>query len=487
MNLWKKLEASFTVNASRPSITDQNGCPMTYGDLRTAAREIAAFIRLNVADRARICVLHSQSYHDAMGILGVLAANCIGIPMSLHYGESNCCKIMQRAEPDALLTDVDPLPDTLQKIIHESHIKVLPLTRSAEPPFCEPEAAEEDVALLMFTSGTTGFPKGAMLSHRNVMSNLDGIAAYFTLTREDHFLICRPLYHGAVMTGEFFHALLHGVQISFYSESFSPKRLLAYLAERKCSVLCGTPTLFYHLALAKRKNELPYLRKITMSGECLNPQVADKLTEVFPEALFWNVYGLTEASPRVCHLDPVFFHQRIGSVGVPLFNVNVKVTDDSGDETARNTIGELWVRGPSVMKGYWRDEALTDSKITDGWLHTGDLARMDEEGFVYIISRKDDMIIRAGVNIYPQEIENNLLKTASVKEIMVWGETDKTVGQRICAAVVPQDGADMTVKSFMAICRDYLEPYQWPDEMIPVEALPRNATGKVVRGRPAQK
>jgi len=250
--------------------------------------------------------------------------------------------------------------------------------------------------------------------------------------------------------------------------------------------MCGTPTLFYHIALNKRKTELPYLNKIIVSGECLNPQVADTLLEVFPQAAFWNVYGLTEASPRVSHLDPAFFHQKIGSVGVPLNSVQAKVADDQGEEIPRNEIGELLIQGPNVMKGYWREEELTAQKIVDGWLRTGDLARMDAEGFIYIIGRKDHMIIRAGVNIYPQEIENILLQDAAIKEVMVWGEADAASGQRICAAVVSGDGVDMTAKSFLGICRERLESYKWPDEMMLVEALPRNASGKVMRGRPKQ-
>ena len=484
MNIWKKLEASFLANAPRPSITDQDGRSITYHELLTMARETAMNLRSYVQARDRICMLHSHSYHDAVGILSILAADCIGIPMSLNYGENNCRQIIRRAAPAVLLTDLDPMPGEILGIVREQNIEILSITHEINTPFVEPKATEGDIALLMFTSGTTGVPKGAMLTHHNLIHNLDDIAAYFFLSENDHFLIARPLYHGAVMTGEFFHALLHGSKITFYSDPFSPKRLLAFLAANQCTVMCGTPTLFYHMALNKRKTELPYLRKITVSGECLNPEVADKLLEVFPHASFWNVYGLTEASPRVSHLDPEFFSLKIGSVGVPLNHVKAKVVNDQGCEMPRNEIGELMIHGPNVMKGYWCEEELTAQKIVDGWLYTGDLARMDEDGFIYIIGRKDDMIIRAGVNIYPQDIENSLLRDSAIKEVMVWGETAAVSGQRICAAVVPHDHSEMTAKRFLSICREHLEPYQWPDEMMLMEALPRNASGKIMRGRP---
>jgi long-chain acyl-CoA synthetase len=484
MNLWNRLEESFLANQDRQSITDKDGRSLTYLELLNTVRKFAMYLRIHVPPRARVCVLHSHSYSDALGILAVLAADCVGIPMSLNYGENNCCKIMQRAQPYALLTDVDLLPDSMLAVIAENNVRVMQFGMVTDTPFIEPMTKPEDLALIMFTSGTTGVPKGAMLSHYNLMSNLTDIGAYFSLKESDHFLIARPLYHGAVMTGEFFHALLHGSKITFYSDAFSPKRLLAFLSANQCSVMCATPTLFYHLAMNKRKTELPYLRKVTVSGECLNPQVAEKLLEAFPHVEFLNVYGLTEASPRVSHLDPEYFVQKIGSVGIPLNSIAAKIVAEDGSAAPYNEIGELLIKGPNVMMGYWRDEELTSKKVVDGWLHTGDLAKMDEDGFLYIIGRKDHMIIRAGVNIYPQDIENNLLKDKRIKEIMVWGEPDTQSGQRICAAVVAQDSTNLSVKDFIGICRNLLESYMWPDEVMMVDALPRNASGKVVRGRP---
>ena len=484
MNLWNQLETAFLKNPACLSITDKDGNSLTYSELLYTVQKIAAHLRTHVPPRGRVCVLHSQPYNDALAILAVLAADCAGIPMSLNYGEVNCCKIMERAQPDVLLTDMDPLPNSLLAIAAENNVRVMPMGMMETLPFAEPAATPDELALLMFTSGTTGMPKGAMLTHHNLMSNLADIAAYFRITQSDNFLIARPLYHGAVMTGEFLHALLHGAKLTFYSEAFSPKRLLAFLELNRCSVMCATPTLFYHLAMHKRKTLLPDLRIVTVSGECLNAQVAEKLSEAFPHVAFLNVYGLTEASPRVSHLDPEFFRKKIGSVGIPLDHVSAKIIKEDCNEAPPNEIGELLVRGPNVMQGYWRDEALTSQKIVDGWLHTGDLAKMDDEGFLYIIGRKDHMMIRAGVNIYPQEIENSLLKDERIKEIMVWGEPDAGSGQRICAAVVAQDGFGLTVKDFMDICRALLENYKWPDEVMLIDALPRNASGKVVRGRP---
>lgn len=484
MNLWTELESRFKANATRPAITDNTGRSVDYSELLSSAKSVGAYIRANTSTRSRVCILNSHSYYDAIGVLGTLSADCTVVPMSLNYGEPNCCSIINRAEPSLLITDIDPLPESIAAKVLEKGVKVLSVLNLDGPSDFETVSELSDMAFIMFTSGTTGIPKGAMLSHNNILSNLKDIAAYFTLTEEDHFLIARPLYHGAVMTGEFLHAMMHGSRITFYSESFSPRRLLSFLAEKECTTMCATPTLFYHLAMNLRNVTLPFLSKVVVSGECLNPQVAKKLLEVFSSVRFFNVYGLTEASPRVSHLDPEFFMAKVGSVGIPLNSVEIKVTNDDGSVTPQGEIGELMVKGPNVMMGYWRDEELTATKISDGWLHSGDLAQLDEEGFIYILGRKDHMIIRAGVNIYPQDMENTIMKDESIKEVMVWGEPDPNYGQRICAAFVPAIDITLTTKDIMAICRQKLEPYKWPDEVLIVESLPRNASGKVMRGRP---
>ena len=484
MNIWTELELRFESYADRPALTDNLGQSITYRDLHAKVLGIASTIRAKTAAGSRICILNSHTYFDALAVLGTLAADCVVVPMSLNYGEKNCCQIIRRAEPSLLLSDLEVLPESLVEAVQEKAVDVTPAIE-ANTKWAKPATAKSsDVAMIMFTSGTTGMPKGAMLSHNNILSNLGDIAAYFTMTPEDHFLIARPLYHGAVMTGEFLHALMHGSAITFYTEAFSPRRLLAFLADKGCTTMCATPTLFYHLAMNKKSVQLPNLKKVVVSGECLNPEVASKIISVFADVNFFNVYGLTEASPRVCHLDPQYFATKIGSVGVPLRSVEIKVVDDVGQPTRPQEIGELFVKGPNVMLGYWKDEPLTAQKIVDGWLHTGDMSLLDEEGFLYIIGRKDHMIIRAGVNIYPQDIENTLLKEEIFKEVMVWGESDANYGQRICAAIVSSSDTKITPSDVIAICRKRLEAYKWPDEVLIVDSLPRNASGKVMRGRP---
>jgi long-chain acyl-CoA synthetase len=283
------------------------------------------------------------------------------------------------------------------------------------------------------------------------------------------------------MTGEFLHALLSGCKVTFYDDGFNPKRLLSVMKQRKCTVMCGTPTMLYNLSVFRKQQDEISINKIVVSGESLLPQIADRLLECFPGVDFYNVFGLTEASPRVAYLEPALFQSKQGSVGLPLKSVTVNICSEDGSTAETGQIGELMVAGPNVMLEYWRDKQLTHSKLVNGYLRTGDLAYKDEDGFLFIVGRMDQMIIRGGMNIYPQEIENALLECAEIKEIAAWGRSNPKYGQQVCIACVPQVKGQLNNGDILAICRKKLEPYQWPDEIAIVDHLPRNASGKLLR------
>lgn len=284
----------------------------------------------------------------------------------------------------------------------------------------EPEDLS-DVAFIMCTSGTTGVPKGAMITHENMITNLLDIADYFKINSSDKILIARPLYHCAVLTGEFLISLMNGLHIVFYDGEFNPTRLIQTIRKHKITVMGATPTIFYHISnIVKRQKEKLPLKTVAVSGECMTEVVAKQIKNILPDAAIYNVYGLTEASPRVSYLPPEYFDEYPLSVGIPLKSVSVKIAN-----------GELFVKGKSVMKGYYNDKSATDKAIQNRWLHTGDIATIDENGFISIKSRKDNMIIRGGMNIYPQEIENALLQDNRIKEALAFGVYDKAIGQRI--------------------------------------------------------
>ena len=415
----------------------------------------------------------SSELNTARSLLACFAAGATAVPLSPRYGEEHCRKIVESVGLTWFLTDRDG------ELRLERREGGAPDRETAD------RDALSDVELIMCTSGTTGRPKGAMITGRGLEANLRDIESYFRIGPPDRILISRPLYHCAVLTGEFLISLIRGVDVVFYDGAFNPARVLESVRSEKITVLCGTPTLFYHLSLLASRHPRPLgLRTAAISGECLTPAVAAGIRAMLPDAAVYNVYGLTEASPRVCWLPPERFDEKPDCVGLPLPSLRLRVVDEKGNELPAGEAGELLVRGPSLMKGYYRQPEQTARVLRDGWLHTGDVAVMDGEGMVSIRARRDGLIIRAGMNIYPQEIENALTLDDQVKEALAYGVPDGRGSQRIAVKAVMADPA-ATRSDFLAVCRRRLSPYQIPDTVEFVERLERNASGKLLRPRTA--
>lgn len=397
-------------------------------------------------DRSKYGILFKSELEAAKALMACLYAHKTAVMLSHKYGKIHNSKIIDTIKISDLITD--------DGIVHIND---------------NPEQEDlSDVALIMCTSGTTGNPKGAMITHENLLTNIKDIDNYFSVNESDHILIARPLYHCAVLTGEFLISLLKGLKITFCSEGFVPPKIIEIIRNKKCSVLCGTPTLFYHLALINIKAERPVkLRAAAISGECMTENAAFKIRKAFPDTEIYNVYGLTEAAPRVCFLPPDKFDSKPLSVGIPLKSLEIKIVDD-----------ELYVKGKSIMKGYYGDAEATDRVMTDGWLRTGDIAEEDSNGLLYIKSRRDNMIIRAGMNIYPQEIENALKTHPKIKDVLVFGSKNNSTTERINIKAVADD---LTVSDIFEICKKQLPGYQLPDSIEIVDKIPKNASGKVMR------
>lgn len=439
--LFEYLEAAMRRYADQ-TVRDETRV-MTYGQLLIAAKACGDRLR---GDKYGI-LCHSD-LDTALALLACLYAGKTAVPLSYRYGEAHIRRILDGMRLSHIIGD-DGRIEQVGRV--------------------QPEIEDlADVALLMCTSGTTGSPKGAMITYHNLLTNLGDIAGYFDLYTADRILIARPLYHCAVLTGEFLISLLKGLTIVFQSGGFNPARVLQAVDQHRITVLCGTPTLLYHLGrlAAQRPNDVP-LRVIALSGECLPESTARRIRAGFPETDIYHVYGLTEASPRVSCLLPAWFDRIPTSVGRPLPALRARIAD-----------GELLIRGDSVMKGYYGDPETTRRVLADGWLHTGDMAAMDEDGRLTIQCRKDHLIIRAGMNIYPQEIEEALKADGRIQEVLACGIADPVAGQRILLqAVAP----GLTRTAVYDLCRATLPSYQMPDQIELVDALPRNASGKVVR------
>ena len=410
----------------------------------------------------KCCAIYCKSeLAAAMALLGCFAAGVTAVPLSPRYGEAHCKKILDFVSPTCIITDTG------------GEFGICDISDS--------EYEEPDVypALIMCTSGTTGTPKGVMLSEENIMTNVYGISEYFMLDSSDTILIARPLYHCAVLTGEFLCGLIKGANIKFYSEAFNPIEIVKIWREYAITAFAATPTLLSLVARFVRKGEKTPLRHIVVSGECMSEATGHEIAAAFPETDIYHVYGLTEACPRVAYMPPKHFAKNPDRVGIPLINVQLKIVSKGGGEVVEtDERGILWVRGNNVMLGYYKNPPLTAKVIRDGWLCTGDIASIDAHGFLKIYGRSDDMIIRAGMNIYPQEIEAELKRDSRVKEVLAYGYTDKNGRTRIGLDIC---GDFTDTNEVHAFCCELLPQYQIPTEIHILDSLEKNGSGKIIR------
>jgi len=475
MIVWDYLHEN--LSKYRNSIWANDTRHLNYIDVLADAILIGKQLSSALPQKAKCAVLCKSGINTGLAILACFSANMVPVPMSWHYGEEHCRKIITLTEPDVLITDYDDV-STFDVPVFSLLIDIT----KWQPQMVQPDPVLNDVAAILCTSGTSGFPKGVMITEEGLLVNLKDIERYFHIQSGDTMLIARPLYHCAVLTGEFLTALTRGVNLRFYDDAYNPAAMMDLIQNQNITVMCGTPTLFFQLSqyVEKNPNNVP-LRVIALSGECLSAATARQIRHVFPRTEIYHVYGLTEASPRVSYLPPTLFDQHPESVGMALSSLRLSIQFDEHTEMMLGVDGELLVKGPNVMKGYYRDDALTSKVLVDGWLHTGDRACVGDDGLLYIKGRKDDMIIKAGMNIYSKEIENALAASPLFVATMAMGISSGQTQGIALTVVLSELYKDATKREILKECARLLPMYQLPEQIHIVEALPRNASGKLVR------
>ncbi|BFG75067.1 AMP-binding protein [Paraburkholderia terrae] len=335
---------------------------------------------------------------------------------------------------------------------------------------------------IQFTSGTTGNPKGATLTHRNVVNNSRYIAMAMRLTEQDSLCIPVPLYHCFGMVLAVLACVSVGAAMVFPGEAFDPGATLKAVAEEKCTALHGVPTMFIaeldHPDFATF--DLTRLRTGIMAGSPCPIETMKRVVSQMHLAEITIAYGMTETSPvsfQSSTTDPL--DKRTTTVGRIQPHLEVKVVDPLGNIVPVGETGELCTRGYSVMNGYWGDEAKTRESVVDGWMHTGDLATIDAEGYCNIVGRLKDMLIRGGENIYPREIEEFLFRHPKIQSAQVFGVPDSKYGEEVCAWIVVRAGEHLTAEDVQEFCRGQIAHYKIPKFIRFVDELPMTVTGKV--------
>ena len=337
---------------------------------------------------------------------------------------------------------------------------------------------------IQFTSGTTGFPKGATLTHRNILNNGFFIGECMRLTPADRLCIPVPLYHCFGMVLGNLACFTHGATIVYPSDGFDPLRVLETVQAERCTGLHGVPTMFIaeldHPRFAEF--DLSTLRTGIMAGSPCPIEVMKRVQADMHMSEVTIAYGMTETSPVSCQSDTdTPLEKRVSTVGKVQPHLEVKIVDpETGATVPRGERGELCTKGYSVMHGYWGDPEKTHEAIdTEGWMHTGDLATMDEEGYVNIVGRIKDMVIRGGENLYPREIEEFLYRHPQVQDVQVVGVPDEKYGEELCAWIIAKPGTQPTEEDIRAFCKGQIAHYKVPRYIRFVTGFPMTVTGKI--------
>ena len=339
----------------------------------------------------------------------------------------------------------------------------------------------DDPINIQFTSGTTGSPKGATLTHYNIVNNAHFVTDRIRFTERDRLCIPVPLYHCFGMVMGALGCVTQGAAMVFPGEGFDAAQCLRAVTEARCTALYGVPTMF--VALLEEASEGEYdlssLRTGIMAGASCPIEVMQRVIDELHMREITICYGMTETSPVSFQSfvdDPV--EKRVTTVGRVHPHLEVKIVDPEGAIVPVGERGELCTRGYSVMRGYWNDEERTRESIAGGWMYSGDLATLDEEGYCRIVGRVKDMIIRGGENVYPREVEDHLFRHPAIREAQVFGIPDAKYGEQVCAWVVPHEGAELSPDDVIAFCAGRIAHFKVPKQVRIVDELPMTVTGK---------
>ena len=475
-------------HAERPAVR-MDEVVLSYSQLRDAAYRMASLLSsAGVAPGDRVAIMLPNVPAFPVAFYGALAAGAIVVPMNpllksreITYYLSDSGASVLLAWHSAAAEAALGAAATGVPVLKVDEPDAAGLLTGLVPVAGGVERAGDDDAVILYTSGTTGVPKGAELTHAGLTRNATVTARNLLDAGPDDVVMgCLPLFHVFGLTCALNATIAVGASLTLLPR-FDPAEALAIVGRDRVTIFEGVPTMYAAMLHdpAAARADTSSLRVCVSGGAAMPAGVMRGFEQAFG-CMILEGYGLSETSPVVSfnHPDRV---RKPGSIGTPIEGVEMRIVSNEGAELPVGQVGEIVIRGYNVMKGYWRNPRATAETITDNWLRTGDLARVDEDGYFYIVDRKKDLIIRGGYNVYPREIEEVLYEHPAVAEAAVIGIPDERLGEEIGAAVKLKPTMTATADELRAFVKDRVAPYKYPRHIWIVPDLPKGPTGKILR------
>ncbi len=465
LSLVHLLRASVDRDARATAIAMVDGPSLSYGELWERAARVAGGLRRMGIDRGdRVALRLPNGIDWVLAFFGAQLAAAVTVPVNTRFTEDEVAYVVEDSGAAFTFADGAPLPD-------------------GEPEIIE-DLGPEDLAAIFYTSGTTGFPKGAMTSHGNFIANSENCFRCLSVDRSEgpslSTLVSVPLFHVTGCNSQLIPMLENGGRVEILSGPLDLDGFFRAVGEHGVNQLTSVPAIYHAVIRHPQFAELDVsnVRWVSYGGAPIAESLVHSIEQAFPNARVGNGFGLTETSSLTSFLPHEDADEHADSVGfaVPVDDIAIDEPDPESN------VGELLVRGPNVVAGYWNKPEATAETFVDGWLHTGDLARIDGEGLLYIVDRKKDMINRGGENVYSIEVENALAGAPGVGEAAAVGVPDEMMGEKVGAVIVPAAGAQLDVGLIVGHCRERLADFKVPQYVaVRGDPLPRNPSGKVLK------
>ena len=456
-----------------------------YGEMLARCRKLAsALARLGLEQGDRVAILAANSHQYIETYVAAPAAGYVVVPLNTRHADPELLYALEDSGAKVLLTDreLGTLESAVEHVIRIPEEYEALLADAAEIELGS-RVTEDTLAGLFYTGGTTGASKGVMLSHRNLIANT---LHWITISQpqpQDRFLVMAPLFHATGSNSVLASIWTGGTQVVV--PQFAPAEVLDLITHERITQFLGVPTMIAAISEEQSVNprDIATVRTVAHGGSPVATETIRRATQAFPDAEFIHVYGATETAPLVTvlrHEEQLLESARATSCGQAAMGVMVRILGEDGTEVMPGEVGELAIRGPNVMQGYWNKAEQTKAVLKDGWYYSGDLGRVDEEGYIFLVDRAKDMIVSGGENVYCSEVEEILYKHPAVLQAAVFGIPDKQWGELVHAAVVLRH--PVNTQELIAFCKKYIAGYKVPKSIdIWDEPLPQSGPGKILK------